>query len=656
MAVTGGGPLCIVHVDDGLGWRGGQQQVAFLVEEQLRAGHRPIVLCPAGAPLLARVRELGAGCASFELTAGWWSRLGRARRALRDTVEKERADVVHAHTSHAHLLVRLLRGRQPPLRVVSRRLQKISGSVAARWKYGRGVDLYIAVSTAVRRALVKSGVAPSRIAVAPSAIDAARFAMVAPREEVLAEFSLPARVRLIGSLGSLVPQKAHLDLIDGFALLARRQDDLHLLILGEGPLRPVLGDRARALGIASRVHLPGYRSDLGRLLPHLSVMAFPSLFEGMPNAVLEALAAGVPVVATPAGGTGEVIHDGRGGFLVPFHAPRRLARAIEELLDDPARARRLAAAGRQHVLAHHVPPVMASKTEEAYRRGLAHRSQDGSGRWVGIRRGATEVAARDRAIGQALLAAAGQVVSATRSPPAQAGDRGRARIHRLRLADRPVVVKQHRRGGLPGRVLSALPGGGSDRWIGSRRVRRECFLAGAARARGAPIPASVAWLAVHAGPFCRLWAASEEITEGVPVSVALAGDNGRSRQRILAAAARAVARLHDAGVVHGDLNVGNLLWAGANQPVWVIDLSAARLHPRAGTAARGRDLARLERSALKVLGPAGLSRSERFRFVAAYERARDWLEPRDDRRSGRRRLLAAVGRRRAWFFLHRLTR
>lgn len=651
--------LCILHLDDGVGWRGGQQQVAFLIREQLQAGHRPILLCPRAAPLAERVGEMGVECEAFDLSAGWWSRVVHGRAALSRLVVRHAPDVVHAHTSHTHFLLQMATGRSRPLRVVTRRLARVSRAALSRLKYGRGIDLFVAVSAAVGRALVASGASPARIAVAHSAIDPARFDSPPARALVLAGLGIPPTARVIGSLGSLVPQKAHLDLIEAFARLARYDPGLHLLILGEGVLRPDLEAAARRTGAGDRIHLPGFRSDLGDILPHLELMAFPSLFEGMPNAVLDALAAGVAVVATPAGGTGEVISDDVGGVLVPFHSPRRLAAAVAGLLANPAHRRRLAAAGRARVLERHVPAVMAARTEEAYRQALERRRY---GRPEGATRGSrghlVAVESGDEAIAGELAARASE---GRDLPPAPGpvtmtvGATGRGPTWMGPLAGRDAVIKLHRHGGLVGRLLDSLPGHRAEMWMGTARVRHEMWVGETGRARGAPLPEPLGWLAVRAGLLRRLYAVTARVADAVPLDRALQASAGSAHVGLVRAAARAVARLHHAGVRHGDLNMGNLLWSEAIREVIVIDLARAHLRPRLGADDRARDLARLERSALKILGAEAVSGRERWRFLAAYQQERAWLEPLPDRRRSTQDLLGVLRRYRLLFPLHGVT-
>jgi glycosyltransferase involved in cell wall biosynthesis len=145
--------------------------------------------------------------------------------------------------------------------------------------------------------------------------------------------------------------KRHADLVEAAAIVSGQFADLRVLIAGEC-FEPVYSDlrrRAARLGIADRVHLLGDRRDIPDLLQIMDVYVQSSGSEGMSNALLEAMAAGRPVVATAVGGTPEVVTDGETGLLVPAAEPARLADAIAALLADPARARRMGETARARV-------------------------------------------------------------------------------------------------------------------------------------------------------------------------------------------------------------------------------------------------------------------------------------------------------------------
>ncbi|MCZ6599788.1 MAG: glycosyltransferase, partial [Acidobacteria bacterium] len=619
-----GDALRVLHLDDGRGWRGGQQQVSFLLREQARAGHLPVLICPPGQPLGRWARERGIQVHEGPLASGLRpSAITAVRRAMAAT----RPHVVHAHTSSAHTLALLAaRGRRRPLRVVTRRLARVPGaSPVARWKYGEAVDLFIAVSRAVRRDLVAGGVRPDRVVVAPSAIDPARFTSPPSRQVSLAALGLPPEARLIGTLGSLVRQKNQSDLVAAFGLLAPGHPRLHLVILGEGPLRGDLEAQVERLGLSGRVHLPGFRDDAGDLLPHWDLAALPSLYEGMPNAVLDALAAGVPVVATPAGGAAEILMPGA-GRMVPFHAPARLAGAMDWMLEHPEAGRDMARKGRQRVLAGHVPEVMAASVEEGYRQALARRRRD-QGRHDGIVQvGPARAWGRDSAVGADLVrrAAAREGLPLAGPPPGGTGTGGRAQVLRTSLGGCRVVFKMHRRGGLPGKLSRFLPGDVAGLFAGPGKARRAVKVATAFRARGGVAPEPVGWLAVRRGLMCRVYAAAAELIAARTLDQVLAAGSSRRRAQLLTALGKALARWHHAGLVHRDLNAGNLLLvasagrAPTAEDFAVIDLESARLCRRPSRRARAAALARLERSLLKVMGKAAPGLREGLRVLGAY--------------------------------------
>jgi hypothetical protein len=397
-------------------------------------------------------------------------------------------------------------------------------------------------------------------------------------------------------------------------------------------------------------------------------VALPSIFEGMPNAVLDALAAGVPVVATPAGGTGEIVEDGVTGWLVPFHAPRRLAAALARVLDHPEEAAALARAGRRRVLEHHVPAVMTGLTEAAYRLALGRRRGLGGEARPGVLvRGATRTWGIDGAVRDDLMDRfrSGRGLPG-RLPPdgrrAGEGPTGRGPVLRDLVGGRPAVLKTLRHGGWPGRLLGMLPGDGASLFRGDGRLRRATRTASFFRARGGTAPRPLGWLSMASGPWRRLVLATEELADMVTLDRPLAGETGVRRTALLASAGRAVARWHHAGLIHPDMNLGNLLIRHPTdhlptaRDLYVIDLEGARLVRRPGRGARAASLVRLERSAVKLLGDGAMAAADRWRFLVAYSRERTLLEVRPPADAGRllRALLPALRWRRWLFILHGL--
>ena len=224
-----------------------------------------------------------------------------------------------------------------------------------------------AVSDVVADTSVALGVPRSRVTVIPNGVDIDRFGGPAL---TMAELGLVADGPVIGSVGCLELRKDYGTLLDALARLDRRGMHVHALLVGEGREHAMLLERARTLGLASRVHFLGERPDVERLLPLMDVFVLSSREEGIPNALLEAMAAGRPAVATAVGGTPEVLEDGRTGWLVPAEDADALAAALAEALGDRPEAARRAGAARVEMREHRSIDAMARRHEAFYAMAL----------------------------------------------------------------------------------------------------------------------------------------------------------------------------------------------------------------------------------------------------------------------------------------------
>ncbi len=239
------------------------------------------------------------------------------------------------------------------------------------------VDRLIAVSERQRRTYERIGVAPELFATVPNGIRprgpgpgraAARLAL-----------GLGLDRRVVLTVGRLMAQKGQCYLVEAVPQLAARFPDLSVVIVGHGYLHTELAEQAAALGVGERVHLPGFRADARMLLDAADVFVLPSRQEAMPLAALEAMDAGLPVVATTVFGSAEVVVDGETGLLVPRDDSAALACAVGDLLEDRGRARRYGAAGRARYLKQFTSRRMASDTLAVYADVLAVGSARGSG-------------------------------------------------------------------------------------------------------------------------------------------------------------------------------------------------------------------------------------------------------------------------------------
>jgi glycosyltransferase involved in cell wall biosynthesis len=259
------------------------------------------------------------------------------------------ADVVHAHLGYAATVVPLaahlgglpcvatLHHVPQDLRGVERFKERPSVRVPAR--LGR---LVLVSHVAHREFALRHGPATNRWRVIHNGIDLTRY----PHDP--ASRSHTARPPTWLAVAALRPPKGHLDLLEAWARVVATHPGTRLLIAGDGPARATIESAVVGLGLARDVELLGSRDDIPLLLQQVDGVVSASHTEALPTALIEAAAAGLPVVATAVGGTVEVVLDGATGLLVPPHRPDRLAEAVSQLVGDPARGVDFGRVGRLH--------------------------------------------------------------------------------------------------------------------------------------------------------------------------------------------------------------------------------------------------------------------------------------------------------------------
>jgi glycosyltransferase involved in cell wall biosynthesis len=302
---------------------------------------------------LAAVRKQGfEGVALEKDTPRFRAAIGE----IAEHLQHVQADVLCCHGYKANLLGRpAARRRGIPVIAVSRGWT--GESFRVRWYerldrfHLRWMDHTVCVSQAQADKVRRAGVRPERITVIHNAVDPERFIDVDPRyrDKLLKHFR-PGRKQIIGAAGRLSPEKGFHVLVSAAAQVIKNDPSTGFILFGEGKCRPDLLRQINEAGLSGHFILSGFRADLDRFLPHLDLLVLPSFTEGLPNVVLEACAAGVPVVATAVGGTPEVVEDGVNGHLVPAGNADAMASRIAEVLASEERSREMGFQGRQRVL------------------------------------------------------------------------------------------------------------------------------------------------------------------------------------------------------------------------------------------------------------------------------------------------------------------
>jgi glycosyltransferase involved in cell wall biosynthesis len=356
----------VLWVIKGLGPGGAEHLLVDLARhaDRERFRYRCVYLMPSKDHLVPALREqdVEVSCLGMrsDADARWMWR-------LRHVIARDRPRVVHAHLPYAavgsRVAVRSFGHRRP--RMISTEHNTL-GRYRAQTRWADRATLPLDDRTiAVSRSVSASIPRPRRIDVIPNGIDVERLrSRVLEQDAARRSLGLPPDAPVVGTIGGITAKKGHGVLVDAVRRVVARVPDATFVFIG----LPIEGDALKrpiaAAGLTDRVLIAGYRENASELLRAFDVFCLPSLHEGLPLSVLEALAAGVPVVATSVGGVPEVVANG-GGVLVPPGDPDALATALIELLGDPSRRARLSTEGSTAAAAFDVRET-ARRTEALY--------------------------------------------------------------------------------------------------------------------------------------------------------------------------------------------------------------------------------------------------------------------------------------------------
>ena len=332
-------------------------------------GHRVTLIAPLQSNIYRAALERGIETCALPIGR----KNLRALWALRAWVKTNNPDVINTHSSTDSWLAALAcitLGRNAPPLVRTRHISApVPDNASSRWLYRKATRFIVTTGEALRQQLIAEvGVAAARVRSVPTGIDLKRyhpadFSQPETRAALRAQLQLATDAPIIGIVATLRSWKGHRYLIEAVAGL----HDVQLVIAGDGPQRSALEAQVAALQLHERVRFTGNLKDVAPWLQAFDIFTLPSYAnEGVPQAIMQAMACGLPVVSTPVGSIGEIVSHEETGLLVAPHDAASLRAALQRLLGDAALRARFGAAGRARALARFSDTLMVQRMEQIF--------------------------------------------------------------------------------------------------------------------------------------------------------------------------------------------------------------------------------------------------------------------------------------------------
>jgi L-malate glycosyltransferase len=329
-----GASLKVLHLSSEKTWRGGEQQIAYLIEELTKQGVNNFVAVKRSSEFETYCRTRGikhislSFANSFDIFSAW---------SIKRFCKEENINIVHMHSAKSHAIgvLSAVLGNTTPL-ILSRRVDFVpSSSWLTRWKYNHAsIRKIIGVSdkiTEIMKGYVKN---PSICVTAHSGVDLKKFPSYQAENILRTEFSIADHVFIIGNTSALEAHKDYETFINAVEILVKEKLPIMAFIIGEGSLKGRLTEIVQEKELQNVVIFTGFRKDIVKILPCLDFFLMTSNEEGLGTSILDAFLAGVPVVATKAGGIPEMVDDGRTGLLADIGDAKSLASCIKALMLD----------------------------------------------------------------------------------------------------------------------------------------------------------------------------------------------------------------------------------------------------------------------------------------------------------------------------------
>lgn len=324
----------VLHVSTPLSWRGGEQQLAYLLEELPRDEVKQMVICPENSAVESYCKK--KSIQHFLFQKGFLSDLFLAKK-IAVVCRKQKVDIVHLHDSHAHtaaVLSYLMYGNKASL-ILSRKVDfPIGGNLFSTYKYNHpAIKKIICVSEKIKEIITPQIRKKLLLSVVYDGIDLARF--IFKNQNILRkEYNVSADELIVANVAAIAPHKDYFTFVDTAEMLLKKNFKAKFFIIGDGPERKYVEKYISDKNLQSNIILTGFRYDIPKILPEIDVFLFTSKTEGLGSSLLDAFAGRVPVVATAAGGVPEIVINEKTGLLSPVKDPSQLAENILRITAD----------------------------------------------------------------------------------------------------------------------------------------------------------------------------------------------------------------------------------------------------------------------------------------------------------------------------------
>ena len=357
----------ILHTESSLGLGGQEYRVLSESTAMRLRGHHVVIASPENSQLSRLAKHEGIPCEDISIGIIGWVRL--LSRFLK-LIAEHQIQIIHTHGSQDSWMAALaarLSSWQPVIVRARHKSTHVSDSFRHGLLYRWLPHAVTTASEAVRQRLINHNhLDPSKVYSIPTGVNVDRFQPGLPNKEICQRLGIVAKQLVVGTVSFLRPEKGLDVLIEAMGLLVKDFPHLYCLIVGIGQERDKLLEQIHQRQLEGIVVLAGFREDIPELLRIMDVFVLPSLEEGMPQSLLQALATERAIVASSVGGIPEVIVNGQTGFLVPPQNPIALAQQIERLLHEPEQRKEMGQAGRQLIIRDYSVDSMLLKTEQLY--------------------------------------------------------------------------------------------------------------------------------------------------------------------------------------------------------------------------------------------------------------------------------------------------